>query len=98
MALKLRWSPEAVADLEAICNLIADDSPEYAQIFAQRIFEKMDAVRAFPHVGRVVPEYANDNLREIFHLDYRIVYRINPENIELVTISHGARKLPDSLD
>ncbi|MCJ7649261.1 MAG: type II toxin-antitoxin system RelE/ParE family toxin [Candidatus Lokiarchaeota archaeon] len=34
-----------------------------------------------------------ENLREIIYQNYRIVYRVKSENVEIVTIVHCARLL-----
>jgi toxin ParE1/3/4 len=45
-------------------------------------------------MGRVVPEFNIENLRERISGNYRVVYRINKsQNIEIVTIHHSARLL-----
>ncbi|EKO08799.1 toxin-antitoxin system, toxin component, RelE family [Leptospira interrogans str. C10069] len=45
-------------------------------------------------MGRVVPEFNIENLRERISGNYRIVYRVNKfHNIEIVTIHHSARLL-----
>lgn len=38
-------------------------------------------------------EYGDENLREKIYENYRIVYRLKGELIELVAISHGAKLL-----
>ena len=93
--VKLIWSPRAAADLEEICNYIALDSEHYARLFAQRIVTLIEKILDFPKAGRVVPEYQRDDLRERIFQNYRIVYRIKEEAIEIVSIVHGARLLPD---
>ena len=45
----------------------------------------------FPESGRIVPEYNQKDLWEVIFQNYRIVYRIKPDIIEIVTITHGAR-------
>ena len=47
----------------------------------------------FPESGRIVPEYNLRNIREIINQNYRIVYRVKSEIVEIVTIVHGARLL-----
>jgi toxin ParE1/3/4 len=47
----------------------------------------------FPRMGRVVPETQDESIRELLHQNYRIVYRINGERIEILTIIHGSRDL-----
>ena len=92
---KLIWSPTASLNLEEICDYIEKDSEHYAILFAQKIIALIEDIPDFPNVGRVVPEYNKNNLREkIFH-SYRIVYRIKPDIIEIVAIVHGARLLHD---
>ncbi len=97
MALKIRWSPTALAHFEEICNYIAHDSEKYATIFAKRIMALVKSIPDFPKAGRVVPEYDDDTLRERILGNYRIVYRIKSDVIEIVTIFSGARVLKDIL-
>ena len=93
--VKLIWSPRAASDLEDICNFIALDSEYHAKAFAQRIVKLIKSITDFPKAGRIVPEYQLDDLRERILQDYRIVYRIKKDKVEIVTIVHGARILPD---
>jgi toxin ParE1/3/4 len=97
MALPIRWAPKAAYQLEGIVEYIAQDSNRYAAIFARRVLQIVRAIPAHPDAGRVVPEYGNKNLREKFHLGYRIVYRLTPNTIEIVAICHGARLIEHAL-
>jgi plasmid stabilization system protein ParE len=47
----------------------------------------------FPKAGRVVPEYGDENIREKIYENYRIVYRIKEDIVEIVTICHAAKLL-----
>jgi plasmid stabilization system protein ParE len=38
-------------------------------------------------------EYNDENLRERIYGNYRIIYRIKPETIEIAAICHGSRLL-----
>ena len=93
MAEEIKWSPRAIKGLEEICNYIHQDSPHYAAIFAKRIFSIVEGIPDFPRSGRMVPEYGIGNLREKIYQDYRIVYRIKKDLIEIVAVTHGARIL-----
>jgi len=81
--------------LEEICNFISQDSPHYSAVFAKRIFSIIQGIPDFPYAGRMVPEYGIGNLREKLYQDYRIVYRIKKDAIEIAAITHGARILKD---
>ncbi len=97
MAYQIRWAPRAASNLEDICNYIARDSEYYAAFFAKKVNEIIKAIPPFPKAGRTVPEYGDKNLREKIYKNYRIVYRIKGELIEIVAICHGAKPLDDIL-
>jgi plasmid stabilization system protein ParE len=42
-------------------------------------------------MGRVVPEIANPDIRELIFKKYRIVYRLNENCIEILTVFEGHR-------
>ena len=88
---RLKWSPQAVADLESICEHIASDSEQYALLFAQGIVSRLEELEQHPRIGRVVPEYQEKNLRERLYQNYRLVYELMVNHIEIVAIVHSAR-------
>ncbi len=90
---RIIWSPNASDDLESICEFIAIDSEYYARLFAKQVIKAIERLIVFPESGRIVPEYNLRNIREIIYQNYRIVYRVKSETVEIVTIVHGARLL-----
>jgi len=50
----------------------------------------------FPEMGRVVPEFGRDEIREIVVRSYRVIYRVDAgqERIEVIRFWHGARGVP----
>jgi len=93
MARQLRWSPEAVEDVEAIAIYIERDSSYYAQAVVSRIVSLIDSIPDHPEIGRVVPEIRNSDYRERFVHKYRIIYRVEPECILIAAVIHGSRQL-----
>lgn len=93
MAYNIRWSPRAASHFEEICDYIAKDSKHYAALFAKKVNVIVKSIPQFPKSGRIVPEYRDENLREKIYENYRIVYRIKREFIEIVAICHGSRLL-----
>ena len=93
MAKRIKWSPKAIQSFEEICNYICKDSEYYASIFAKKINAIVKEIPRFPKLGRIVPEYQEKNLREKIFQNYRIVYRLKADIIEIVVISHGAKQL-----
>jgi plasmid stabilization system protein ParE len=81
--------------LEEICEFIAKGSEHYAKTFAQKIVALIETIPEFPLTGRVVPEYGREDFRERIFQNYRIVYRVKSEAVEIVAIVYGARLLPE---
>jgi len=44
-------------------------------------------------LGRVVPELANEDVREVIVGSYRVIYRIQQDQVHILTLHHGARLL-----
>ena len=93
MALKLIWSQLAVDDLDDIAHFIAKDSEDYSKIFVRKIVEQVERIPDFPLLGRVVPEIQDEQVRERMYQNYRLIYRIKNESIEIVRIFHNGRQL-----
>jgi toxin ParE1/3/4 len=93
MAYRVVWSPRAVEDLEAIAQYIAVDSNAYAAAVVKRILDIARHLSQFPYAGRIVPEFADENIREWFVYTYRIIYRIENRVVTIATVIHGKRLL-----
>jgi toxin ParE1/3/4 len=93
MARSLAWSPEAIEDIEAIASYIERDSPWYAKAVASKIVETAETIPTFPEQGRIVPEVADDSIRERFVYSYRIIYRVESERILIAAVIHGRQLL-----
>ena len=91
MALELIWSENALDDLEAIATYIEKDSLHYAKAVVSTFFEKTDILIDFPLLGRIVPEYNEPTIRELFIYSYRLIYQVNSTHISILTIIHGKR-------
>ena len=91
--MRLIWSLQAIEDVEAIRTYVARDSEQYANLLIDRIIAAVDRLEGFPLSGRVVPEVGDESLRQVIYRNYRIVYRLKPEIIEIVTAFHAARLL-----
>ncbi len=96
MDLEVKWSPEAIEDLESIAEFIARDSEYYARAVVTEILSISRNIRDFPLIGRVVPEIGDEVIRERFIYSYRLVYRVEPEQILIVAVIHGKRLLENA--
>ena len=91
---RLIWSARSLRDLDGACEFIARDSPKYAYLFARRVVSLIETIPRQPFLGAIVPEYGQEDLRERYFQNHRIVYRVHKGDIEIVSITHAARMLP----
>ena len=91
MAINIIWSQESLDDIESIASYIEKDSINYANSVVKNIFLKVEILLNFPLLGRVVPEYQNKNIRELFIYSYRLIYKIDKDTIAIVAVIHGKR-------
>ncbi len=89
--MTLIWTRRAIADVQAIKQFIAQDSPHAAQLVAQRLVAAVDRLTLFPESGRIVPELADPQIREVVQGSYRIVYRLLGQQAHILTVHHSAR-------
>jgi toxin ParE1/3/4 len=96
MAYKLIWAPSARLDLRDLASYIAESRPHASTRFVQRVFQMVGHLADFPESGRMVPEFADPNLREVVRPPCRIVYRLKPQEqtVEIARIWHAARGTP----
>ena len=85
------WAPSALDDLDFIAEYIARDSVDQAALFVTRLFEATDRLQEFPFSGRVIPEIGNQCCREIIYSSYRIMYRLEGNEVWITGVVHGAR-------
>jgi addiction module RelE/StbE family toxin len=90
---KIKWTPQSLEDIEAIANFITRDSSYYARMFTIKVFEAVDRLELFPESGRVVPELNRKEIREVIIGNYRIIYKIRGESVEILTVYHSSRLL-----
>jgi len=93
MAFRLKWSEEALEDIESIATYIEKDSPTYAKSVVSKIFEKAEILQKFSELGRKVPETNDATIREIFIYSYRLIYKLGGDTILFVAVVHGKRLL-----
>lgn len=95
-ALRVELSPQALLDLEGIADFIARDDLDTALSWVDRLIDRAQRVGAVPRSGRVVPEVGDPDIREVLLRTYRIVYRIEPRRILVLTVIEGHRQLQRS--
>jgi plasmid stabilization system protein ParE len=96
MPVKVYWTRQSREDLHEIRAFIARNAPLTAAAFVRRIRESVKRVRVFPELGQVVPELGRNDVREFLHGNYRVIYRVAAERIDILTVFHSARLLDET--
>ena len=91
--MTVTWTETATAQLEALRDYLAR-TPGYSLAVIRRVIERTEGLTGQPFAGAEVPEYADPAIREVFEHPYRIVYRVNGSDAEVVAVIHSSRRLP----
>ena len=97
--MELRVARSALEDLKAIQAYYADEGvPHIGDEFVAAILEDSEMLRRHPEVGRVVPEFGMDHVRERIHTPFRIVYLRAATEVVLIRVWRSERQLelPDT--
>lgn len=90
---KVIWTDPALKDLHDIIEHIAEDSPVYAERFGLQVVEAPRRLGQFPNCGRMVPEFKDENIRELIYGSYRIIYLIRHNACYITAVIHGSRDI-----
>ena len=82
-----------MTQLAAIAEYISLDSPVYAEQVIDQLVRRLVQAQAFPESGRVVPELARADVRELVEAPYRVIYRVYPDAIEVLAVVHARQQL-----
>lgn len=91
--MAIRWSQRARDDLIAIGRYIATDNQVAARRWTARLKARISAVARNPNAGRIVPEFAREDIREVIEGNYRLVYLVRGKSMEVLTVFEGHRTL-----
>ena len=91
--MRLEFSPSARADILEIVSVIGLDHPRAAIRWRRELHTRLEVLRTWPHAGRIVPELENPAIREIILRNYRAIYRLAPDRVEVFMVVHARREL-----
>ncbi len=94
--MKITWSPHSKAQLTGIAEYIALDKPAAAYRWLENVFKEVEKLELFPKSGRRVPEFNQEDIREIIFGNYRIIYKIKEDEIIITSVRHGKQLLDNN--
>jgi addiction module RelE/StbE family toxin len=94
--MKLRWTRRTLRRLASVHDYLAADRPLAAAHVAARILAATNRLTEFPLSGRAG---RCEDTRELVvpGLPYILPYRIQGENLEILSVLHTSRQWPEKL-
>ena len=97
--MKIFVANSAYSDLEGIKEYYEEEGvPHIGKQFIAAIIEHVQTLLENPDIGRVVPEFGDERIRELIHSPFRIVYLREKNSIHIIRVWRSERllKLPEN--
>jgi len=66
--------------------------PAAAIRWVESLFARVELLAKSPAQGRIVPESRRQDIREIQHQGYRMIFRIDERKVVILTVRHSRRE------
>ena len=98
--MRVHWTDRAKARLKDIEVYIAQDkqNPVGAKNTVEKILRRSWLLADPPEIGHSVRGFENTPLREVLTRPYRIIYVVNPDQVDVVSVLHYRLLIPKDLD
>jgi len=91
--MKIFWTKEALIRLQEIEEYIARDNPVAAIDYVDKLISVAEKIVDYTEKGRIVPELSLENIRELLFKNYRVVYLVKRNSVDILTIFEGHQLL-----
>lgn len=86
------WANDAIDDLQRFREYFEPASPRFVEKLMDQLISRTRMLADFPQSGRMVPEFEDAQLRQVWSGNYRIIYRLKEiDKVEITRIFHGAQ-------
>ena len=92
--MKVCLADSAISDLQELQRYYEEQLvPQVGQRFVVEILDRIETLSENPDIGRVVPEFETENIRELIHKPYRVVYLRESSSIFIIRVWRSERVL-----
>ncbi len=92
--MKISLTESALADLQDIRTYYEEQLvPQVGIRFVAEILDRIETLEDNPGIGRMVPEFNADDVRELIHKPFRVVYLRESTSIFVVRVWRSEREL-----
>ena len=90
------WTEQSYERLKEIRDYISDkDSSLKANRLIEKLIERGNSLSEFQNRGRIVPELGLEDLRELLEQNYRIIYRVKQNKVQILSVFEAHRLLQE---
>ncbi len=94
--MNLRFTPEAVSDLDRLRAFVAQKNPAATQRIANDLVLGIEKLKVFPAIGlQVVRAFEPNRIRDFFVSNYTVRYLIGVDEIIVLRVWHGKENEKD---
>jgi plasmid stabilization system protein ParE len=79
--------------LQVIRDFIAHDSEHDARLQIERLLSRVERAARMPSRGHPVHEFTESGLREVHEGSYRMIYGVQSDEFQVVTIVHMKQRI-----
>ena len=92
--MRVQLTDSAINDLRELLLYYEEQLvPQVGQKFVTEILDRIETLIDNPDIGRIVPEFSTDNIRELIHKPFRVVYLRESSTISIVRVWRSERIL-----
>ena len=92
--MKISLTESALAGLQEIQAYYAEQLvPQVGMRFVVEILDRIETLVDHPDIGRVVPEFDTEDIRELIHKPFRVIYLRESASIFVVRVWRSEREL-----
>jgi len=87
-------SPSAYEDLQNIKDYCQNEGvPQVGVKFVAAIIEHIETLADNPMIGRMVPEFEEERIRELIHKPFRVVYLYEEKKVHIIRVWRSEKLL-----
>jgi len=94
--VKIFITKQAKEDLKNIKSFIQKDSYQNSIKVVHTIIDKIKILEKYPEAGKIIADASAGKLRQIIVYSYRIIYRIEKNQLQVLTVHHSSRLLSNN--
>jgi toxin ParE1/3/4 len=92
--MEMRIAKSAIEDLQAIQAYYTEQGiPHIGNDLVTEILQHIEILQPHPDAGRIVPEFNLEQIRELIHPPFRVVYLRQLQEVVLIRVWRSERQL-----